>query len=106
MINKSLPINLRLAKYIAKTRSDDFIEGLNAILSLLLTVFYALDSYYPGTPKVIVYSEDVILLMMTLDYLLFFFISENRLFYFFSFQSMCSYITIIPTFLVRVGAVI
>ncbi len=50
---------------------------------------------------VIKYAEYVILILHTLDYLLFFFISENRLLYFFSFQSICSYVTIIPTFLVR-----
>ena len=49
----------------------------------------------------IIYAEYVILILHTLDYLLFFFISENRLLYVFSFQSICSYITIIPTFLVR-----
>ena len=78
------------------------LEVLDSILSFLLTVFYALDSYYPGTPQVIVYSEYVILILHSLDWLLFFFISENRLFYIFSFQSACSYLTIIPTFLARV----
>lgn len=71
------------------------------MLSLFLSLFFALDTYYDGTPVVIKYAEYVILILHTLDYLLFFFISENRLLYFFSFQSICSYITIIPTFLVR-----
>jgi len=96
---------MRLAKYLAKTRSDDIIEAINASLSVLFTIFYALDSYYPGTPTIIVYSDYVILVLMTLDYLLFFFISENRLFYIFNFQSLCSYATIIPPFIVRVGLV-
>jgi hypothetical protein len=64
-------------------------------------LFFALDTYYDGTPVVIQYAEYVILILHTLDYLLFFFISENRLLYFFSFQSICSYVTILPTFLVR-----
>jgi hypothetical protein len=54
---------------------------------------------------VIEYAEYVILILHTLDYLLFFFIAENRLFYIFDFQSLCSYLTIIPTFLVRVQLV-
>ena len=64
-----------------------------------------MDTYFVGTPLVIEYTEDVILILHTLDYLLFFFISDNRLFYIFSFQSICSYLTIIPTFLVRVNIV-
>jgi len=93
---------VRLAKYLAKTRSDDIIEIINAFLSFILTFFFALDTYYDGTPEVIVFSEYAILMLLTLDYLLFFFISDNRLIYVFSFQSIVSYLTIIPTFLVRV----
>lgn len=96
----SLPT--KFAKYLSKTRTDDLIEILNAFLSFLLTLFFALDTYYDGTPRVIEFAEYVILVLHTLDYLLFFFISDNRLFYFFSFQGICSYITIIPTFIVRV----
>ena len=81
------------------------IELFNAVLSFLLTLFFAVDTYYQGTPKVIEVAEYAILILHTLDYLLFFFISDNRLFYFFSFQSICSYLTIIPTFLVRVQVV-
>jgi hypothetical protein len=80
-----MSLSTKLAKYLSKTRTDDIIEGLNAILSFLLTLFFALDTYYDGTPRVIEFAEYVILIMHTLDYLLFFFISDNRLFYFFSF---------------------
>ena len=96
-----LTLNSRLARYLAKTRTDDIIEAFNAFLSFCLSLFFALDTYYDGTPVVIQYAEYVILILHTLDYLLFFFISENRILYFFSFQSLCSYATIIPTFLVR-----
>jgi hypothetical protein len=104
-LGKQLPIAARLAKYLSKTRSDDLIEGQNAFLSFILTLFFALDTYYDGTPVVIEYAEYVILILHTMDYLLFFFIAENRLFFVFSFQSICSYLTIIPTFLVRVKLV-
>jgi hypothetical protein len=97
-----MSIPTRLAKYLSKTRTDDIIEVVNAIMSFLLTLFFAVDTYYKGTPKVIEVAEYAILILHTLDYLLFFFISDNRLFYFFSFQSICSYLTILPTFLVRV----
>ena len=100
-----MSIPSKLAKYLSKTRTDDVIELFNAVLSFLLTLFFAVDTYYQGTPKVIEVAEYAILILHTLDYLLFFFISDNRLFYFFSFQSICSYLTIIPTFLVRVQVV-
>ena len=96
-----LSLSQKLGRYLTKTRTDDLIEAFNAFLSLCLSLFFALDTYYDGTPVVIIYAEYVILILHTLDYLLFFFISENRLLYVFSFQSICSYITIIPTFLVR-----
>lgn len=104
-MGKQLPLPARLAKYIAKTRSDDVIEIINAFLSFILTLFFALDTYYDGTPTVIEYAEYVVLILHTVDFLLFFFISDNRLFFIFSFQSICSYLTIIPTFLVRVQLV-
>lgn len=103
---KQLPLSTRLAKYITKTRTDDIIEAVNALLSFLLTFFFAMDTYYTGgSPLIITYCEYVIMIMATLDFLLFFFIDDNRLFYIFSFQSIISYITIIPTFLVRAGIV-
>ena len=103
---KQLPLSTRLAKYITKTRTDDIIEALNALLSFLLTFFFAMDTYYQGgSPLIITYCEYVIMILSTLDFLLFFFIDDNRLFYIFSFQSIISYITIIPTFLVRAGIV-
>ncbi len=81
------------------------VEIVNAFLSFVLTLFFALDTYFDGTPLVIEFAEYVILVLHTLDYLLFFFIAENRLFFIFGFQSICSYLTIIPTFLVRVKLV-
>lgn len=97
---------MRLAKYLVVTRTEDFIEMANAFLSFLLALFFAIDTYFEdGTPVVLQYVELVIITCLAADYLLFFYISENRLLYIFSFQSLCSYVTIIPTFLVRVHVV-
>lgn len=45
----------------------------------------------------------MLVIYLTLDFLLFFYISENRLLYIFSIQSLISYLTIIPTFIVSIG---
>ena len=92
---------MRLAKYLARSRNDDIVEIINSFNSFFMTIFFAVDTYYEGTPPIIIIIEYGILIFQTLDLLLFFFISDNRLFYAFSFQSIVSYMTIIPTFLVR-----
>jgi len=74
-------IALRLTKYLVTTRTEDGIEFINAILSFILTIFFALDTYPNGTSGVIQYIELVIVIYLSADYLLFFYISENRLFY-------------------------
>ncbi len=77
---------MRLAKYLVTTRTEDAIEVANAALSFLMAMFYALDTYFQdGTPLVIQYIELVIVIYLSLDFLLFFYISENRLLYIFNF---------------------
>ncbi len=48
--SKQMSIPSKLAKYLSKTRTDDVIELFNAVLSFLLTLFFAVDTYYQGTP--------------------------------------------------------
>ena len=96
---------MRLAKYLTRSRNDDIVEIINSFNSFFMTLFFAVDTYYEGTPPIIIIIEYGILIFQTLDLLLFFFISDNRLFYAFSFQSIVSYMTIIPTFLVRLQLV-
>ena len=98
---KQIPISSRLAKYLTRSRNDDVLEVINAFNSFFMTIFFAVDTYFDGTPPIIIIIEYGILIFQTLDWLLFFFISDNRLFYAFSFQSIVSYLTVIPTFLVR-----
>ena len=53
----------------------------------------------------LIYFEMPIGIYLTMDFLLFFFTSNNRLFYIFSPQSFISYLTLIPTMLLTFGVV-
>jgi hypothetical protein len=76
-------ISMRLTKYLVTTRTEDAIEIINAIASLTLTLFFAVDTY-KGAPTALAYVEFIIVVYLALDFLLFFYISENRLLYLFS----------------------
>ena len=51
------------------------------------------------------YPEMIVLVYLTADWLLFFYISENRILYPFKFQSFVSYVTILPSFLLLTGTI-
>lgn len=78
-------ISMRITKYLATSRIEDVIEILNAICSFLLTLFFAVDTYNYETPIALQYLELIIIIYLFLDFLLFFYISENRLLYLFCF---------------------
>jgi len=80
---------------------QDNLEVVNAILSLILTALYTISTYWENSiiPNV-VYFEMPILLYMIADYLFNFYISQNRLFYVISIQSIITYITVIPDLLI------
>jgi len=91
-----------VAKKLATSWAEDTIEILNAIISIIMTMFYALDTYFDNnTPEPIKIIELILLVYLFMDYLLFFIISESRLLYLFSLQSFVNAITIIPLFLLR-----
>jgi len=96
----------RVSKYLVMTQLDDKLEMCNAIGSIMLTVLFACGTYYES-PRVVwmTYVEFPILLYLWFDFFLFFYISENRLYYFFSFQSFVSYITLIPEVLILFNVV-
>ena len=59
-----------------QSKLDDKIEYTNAGLSFLLTLLYAISTYFPnGEIPGMVYFELPILLLLTLDWLLFFYMS-------------------------------
>ena len=70
-------------------------------MSFILTLLYAISTYWENSiiPH-IVYFELPILLYMLCDFLLNFYISQNRLFYIISFQSVVTYITVLPDLLI------
>ena len=47
------------------------------------------------------YTEIVLIIFILIDYLLFWFIAENRIYYIFSQQSFRTYIANVPTALIR-----
>lgn len=88
----------------------DQLEFLNAIFSIfLVTEFimytYAEEGEEAARIEALQYPEMIVLVYLSFDWLFFFYISENRLLYPFSFQSFVSYITIIPSFLLLTGAI-
>ena len=88
----SLPA--RLQNYLSDRRYDDYLEILNAVVSGLMWVCFAVGTYFdptdpiPGheyeTPIFIKYTEMIIMIFIGCDYLIFWFLSENRIFYIFS----------------------
>ena len=78
---------------------------------------FAIESYYQTaenkandihvTPQWIELVDLILIIYLTFDFLLFFFIhTENRIMYLFSFDSFITYLTIIPTGLLRMGVII
>ena len=96
---------LFIIDYLSDSGMEDVIEIVNAVLSALITLTYAIETYYDTgkEPRVLQIIELIILTVFILQYLLFFYIAESRLAYCFNIYSILDYITIIPFFLVRIG---
>jgi len=107
----SLPA--RLQQFLSENQYDDYIEILNVVTSSLMWLCFAVGTYFDPTnplyeyetPVVIKYTEIILMMFIIVDYLLFWFISENRIFYIFSQQSFLTYLANIPTALIRFGVV-
>jgi hypothetical protein len=56
-------------------------------------------------PVFISLAEIIFMMVILADYLLFFLIADNRIWYIFSFQSFITLLTVVPTFMVRFGVV-
>jgi hypothetical protein len=57
---------------------------MNALASFTLVIFFVVDTYLSEASSILEYTELVLLISLALDFLLFFFISDNRLLYIFS----------------------
>ncbi|KAL4469404.1 hypothetical protein ABPG74_004657 [Tetrahymena malaccensis] len=109
----SLPI--KLAKYLSVTGFGDLLLVLKSFLSLFYVINHAVDTYsWPSsditssnyqTNHTIVILEIIMDIFFLLDFLINFYISENRLFFFFQYLSILEYVSILPSLLVRVGLI-
>ena len=104
-------------KLMQENYLDDIFEIMNAVLSFLLAFTFAIESYYQTasnkvndihiTPQWIELFDLILIIWFMFDFLLFFFIhTESRILYLFSFDSFITYITIIPTAMLRMGVII
>jgi hypothetical protein len=96
----------RIRRFLIASKMSDKLEFVNAILSFILTLLYAISTYWENSiiPN-IVYFEMPILLYMLSDFLLNFYISLNRLYYVISIQSIITYITVLPDLLILSGLI-
>ena len=104
----------RVAKYMNQTHLDDYAEICNAFFSFLFYCLYAIGTFCDkanplhdecSEPAWMELAEIMIMVIICIDYLLFFFVSEARILYIFSEQSFVTYITVIPTALIRAKVV-
>ena len=103
-------ISTRVLRYMSQNKIDDYLEIFNGIVAVLFYGIYAYgtscDKSNPlhdecTEPPWIEFLEITIIIFICIDYLLFFLVSENRILYFFSTHSWMTYITVVPTALVR-----
>ena len=85
---------------------DDKLEIINAFLSGLFALSYAIGTYFPNK-KILsfFYPELIIEIYFFTDYSLYLFIATNKLAHIFTFQSIVCYVSIIPQFLITIGVV-
>lgn len=99
--------------YLSRTRIDNYLEGLNVVVSFLMVLIFWIGTYYEDhldknlAPVWIGYVEIILMILIVADYLLFFFISDNRVFYIFSLnEGIVIYLSVIPTALVRFNIIV
>jgi len=80
-----------------------------------MVILFAIGTYYDETnplnvedflPEWIKVTEIILINIMTADYFVFFFLSENRIYYLFDYYSIVGYISIIPAAMVRYELVV
>ena len=97
-------------KWLRNNMIDDVLEIFNGFISVLMYITFAIHTYFDEAnpiaefklPNSVKLAEIVLIFIIAADFLLFFLISETRILYIFSFQNgLITYMTIIPTALVR-----
>ena len=94
----------------------DALEVFNAVNSFLLFFIFILQTYQKprlDPDEIVNYYLDwlvvpleiIILIIIIMDYMLFFYINDNRVLYIFDFQQLITYVTVIPTLLMRLNVI-
>ena len=109
-------IATRLRQYMIMYNYIDALEVFNAVNSFLLFFIFILQTYQKprlDPDEIVNYDLDwlivpleiIILIIIIMDYLLFFYINDNRVLYIFDFQQLITYVTVIPTLLMRLNVI-
>lgn len=100
---------------------DDVVEIINAVVSFMLFVTFFIYTYYDDAnpqvnieghawhgakpPEWLTVVETVLIFFIIADYMLGFFLTEQRVSYIFSFQAFITYLSVVPLMLVNFGVV-
>ena len=96
----------KVAKYLATSGLGDLLTVINVVLSVIMTVIHAIDTYfYPDFPALLNIIEVTLDIAFIIHFLLEIYTSETKLLFFFSTTSLIEYVSVIPSFLVRVGVI-
>jgi len=107
-VNKNT-IASQVRRYFEANNIDNWIEITNGIFSFAFAVTFIIETYFndrnPRTPHAeapewLNIVEIVCILILGLDYITKLFVADNRLLYFFSTQSLITYISLIPASLI------
>ena len=84
------------------SKFGDFLDLFNAFLSILMTFLYAI-KYYEVESPIVSIIETICCIWFILDFLLRFYVSENKLLFLTSIQSLIEYVSVVPVLLHNLG---
>ncbi|CAK75823.1 unnamed protein product (macronuclear) [Paramecium tetraurelia] len=105
---------LKMAKYLSTSGIGDYLDGINVLLSFLLTVLHLIDCSFwdqggnqdVGEGQAIITIPELICyIYFLLDFVINFYLSENKLFFTFQTTSLVEYVSIFPSLLARLNII-
>ncbi|CAD8152800.1 unnamed protein product [Paramecium pentaurelia] len=105
---------LKMAKYLSTSGIGDYLDGINVLLSFLLTVLHLIDCSFwvqggnqdVGEGQAIITIPELICyIYFLLDFVINFYLSENKLFFTFQTTSLIEYVSIFPSLLARLNII-
>ncbi|CAD8066859.1 unnamed protein product [Paramecium sonneborni] len=105
---------LRMAKYLSTSGIGDYLDGINVLLSFLLTILHLIDcsfwvqggTYDVGEAQAFITMPELICyIYFLLDFVINFYLSENKLFFTFQTTSLIEYVSIFPSLLARLNII-